>query len=86
MPEGDAMVSASGDRGITRGGVCTPANLVRFTILNVSPCSDQHTRSSETGDETISYSLSRKGATLSTSNAPALSSVEKMPIPLLHSF
>ena len=60
----------------------TGANLVRFTILNVSPCSDQHTRSSETGDETISYSLSRKGATLSTSSAPVLSS-EKTPIQTL---
>ena len=58
----------------------TPANLVRFTILNVSPCSDQHTRSSETGDETISYSLSRKGATLSTSKTELFSSEQNTPI------
>ena len=35
--------------------------------MKVSPCSDQHTRSSEAGDETISKSLMRKGATLSSS-------------------
>ena len=54
----------------TSNGSASPtcANFVRSTILNVSPCSLQQTRSSQAGEETISNSLMRKGATLSSSN------------------
>lgn len=61
-------VAASGRRGPRRcARAC--ANLVRSTILNDSPCSLQHTRLSDAGDETISKSFIRKGATCSGARA-----------------
>lgn len=60
--------AASGRRGPRRcARAC--ANLVRSTILNDSPCSLQHTRLSDAGDETISKSFIRKGATCSGARA-----------------
>eukprot|EP00967_Tisochrysis_lutea_P063124 scaffold81336_cov29-Tisochrysis_lutea.AAC.2 len=56
-PVSDPAAVLAGRRGRTW------ANLVRSTILNDSPCSLQHTRSSDAGDDTISNNLMRKGAT-----------------------
>ena len=68
---GERERAAAGDGRVGGRVVRACANFVLSTMRKVSPCSLQQTRSSEAGDDTISNSLIRNGATLSSSSETA---------------
>ena len=65
-----ALESLGAAGGSEAGGPAC-ANLVLSTMRKLSPYSLQHTRLSDAGEETISKSLIRNGATLSSSRVTA---------------